>query len=123
MKIIRGENAPGYDPKGPFLNGNKGKSFLNEDHKIMIDSLSPGPCLQELTSKVLEGVAGSINDMDGEGQTFALYRWMRDIITEASADAIYGPKNPFSGNQGLIDDLWYVVNPYSYIILSCSIRI
>jgi hypothetical protein len=106
MTIIRGETAPGYDPKGPFLNGNKGKSFLNEDHRIMIESLSPGPCLQELTSKVLEGVAGSLNDMGDEGPAFGLYRWMRDTITKASADAIYGPKNPFSRNQELIDDLW-----------------
>jgi hypothetical protein len=109
MTIIRGETAPGYDPNGPFLNGNRGKSFLNEDHRLMVDSLSPGPCLKELTSKVLDGVAGSLNDFHNDGQVFGLYRWMRDTITEASADAIYGPNSPFSGNQELIDDLWYVV--------------
>ncbi|CAG8980422.1 hypothetical protein HYALB_00003987 [Hymenoscyphus albidus] len=107
MKIIRGETTPGYDPNGPFLNGNNGKSFLNENHRIMVDTLSPGPALRSLNRAVLDRVAGSLNDIDSTEGKFGLYRWMRDIITHASAEAIYGPNNPFSGNPKLVEDLWH----------------
>lgn len=111
MRIIRGETAPGYDPKGAFLNGNTGKSFLNENHRIMADTLSPGPALIDLNRAVLEGVAGSLNDIDNNGDgKFGLYRWMRNTITIASAEAIYGPNNPFSGNSELVDSLWYDIS-------------
>ena len=42
MRIICGETAPGYDPKGAFLNGNNGDSFLNENHKLSVEALTPG---------------------------------------------------------------------------------
>jgi len=108
MKIMRGETAPGYDPNGPFLNGNNGDSFLNEDHRRMVATLSPGPALLELRTAVLDRVAGSVNGI-GDGEKFGMYRWMRDILTIASAEAIYGPENPFSNDPALVNALWYVV--------------
>lgn len=110
MKIVRGETAPGYDPNGPFLNGNNGDSFLNEDHRIMVEALSPGPALVDLNRAVLDRMAGSLNGISANGEKVGLYRWMRDIITTASAEAIYGPQNPFSADQGLVDALWYVLS-------------
>lgn len=107
MKIMRGETAPGYDPNGPLLNGNNGDSFLNEDHKLMVETLSPGPALMELKTAVLDRVAGSLNGMGDSGK-FGMYRWMRDVLTIASAEAIYGPENPFSNDLSLVDALWYV---------------
>ncbi|KAG9238168.1 cytochrome P450 [Amylocarpus encephaloides] len=118
MKIIRGETAPEYDPNGPFLNGNRGKSFLNDDHKLIVDSLSPGPALLDLSQSVLERVAGSLNNIDNRNDgKFGLYRWMRDTITVASAEAIYGPNNPFSGNQVLVDDLWHFEKDMTLLML------
>ncbi|KAF4632345.1 hypothetical protein G7Y89_g5778 [Cudoniella acicularis] len=64
MKIVRGETAPGYDPHGPLLNGNNGYSFLNEDHRLMAEALSPGPALLDLNKAVLDRVAGSLNDIN-----------------------------------------------------------
>ncbi|TVY80714.1 7-alpha-hydroxycholest-4-en-3-one 12-alpha-hydroxylase [Lachnellula suecica] len=102
MKIVRGETAAGYDPNGPFLNGLKGDSFLNDDHKLM--------------SGVLSRVAGSINNM-GEGGKIELYKWMRDIITIASAEAIYGPENPFSEDPTLVDALWHFEGNVTLLML------
>ncbi|KAH8658719.1 cytochrome P450 [Tricladium varicosporioides] len=107
MKIIRGETAPGYDPHGPFLNGNNGYSFLNENHRLMVEALSPGPTLLDLNKAVLDRVAGSLNDIGTGEQKTGLYRWMRNIITIASAEAIYGPNNPFTANDELVDALWH----------------
>ncbi|KUJ21128.1 cytochrome P450 [Mollisia scopiformis] len=106
MKIIRGETAPGYDPHGKFLNGNDGDSFLNENHKIMVESLSPGTGLSELNKGVLEKVAGFLNVIDGDGETFGLYRWIRDVLTLATADALYGSASPLNSDHSLIDALW-----------------
>tara|TARA_R110002060_G_scaffold42085_2_gene53590 strand:+ start:3386 stop:3718 length:333 start_codon:yes stop_codon:yes gene_type:complete len=110
MKIIRGETSPDYDPNGPFLNGNKGDSFLNENHKIMVESLSPGTGLSELNQGVLEKVAASLNIINEDGETFGLYRWVRDVLTLATADALYGPESPLNTDHSLIDCLWYVDN-------------
>lgn len=106
MKIIRGETAPGYDPNGKFLNGNDGDCFLNENHKIMVECLSPGTGLSELNKGVLEKVAGFLNVIDGDGETLGLYRWIRDVLTLATADALYGPKSPLNDDSSLIDGLW-----------------
>ena len=107
MKIIRGETAPDYDPNGPFLNGNNGDSFLNENHRIMVESLSPGTGLSELNRGVLEKVAESLNVIR-DGERFGLYRWIRDVLTLATADALYGAHNPLNDDLSLIDALWYV---------------
>lgn len=106
MKIIRGETAPGYDPNGKYLNGNDGDSFLNENHRVMVESLSPGTGLSELNKGVLEKVAGFLNVIDGDGETFGLYRWIRDVLTLATADALYGSKSPLNSDSSLIDALW-----------------
>lgn len=107
MKIMRGETAPGYDLNGPPLNGNNGDSFLNDHHNLMIEILSPGPALRELKSEVLDRVAGSLDDLGRRGKV-ELYEWTRDVLTIASAEAIYGPENPFSSDPKLVNALWYV---------------
>lgn len=112
MKIIRGETSPDYDPNGPFLNGNDGDSFLNENHRVMVESLSPGTGLSELSRGVLEKVAASLNVIDESGEKLGLYRWIRDVLTLATADALYGPGSPLNGDHSLIDCLWYVISTF-----------
>jgi hypothetical protein len=106
MKIIRGETAPGYDPHGPYLNGNNGDSYLNEHHKLMIEALSPGTGLSELNKGVLDKVAEHLNVIDGEEKKVGLYRWVRDVLTLATADALYGSHDPMNADYSLIDNLW-----------------
>ncbi|RMJ13686.1 hypothetical protein CDV36_006655 [Fusarium kuroshium] len=35
-----------------------------------------------------------------------LYLWVRDMMTIATTEALYGPDNPIKGNPGLLEDLW-----------------
>jgi hypothetical protein len=107
MKVIRGETAPGYDPKGPFLNGNNGPSFLNENHDVMYKTLSPGPGLLELNSGVLNLLAFSVNELGSEVLEISLYKWMRDLLTLATSSALYGPHDPLHSDPSLVDALWY----------------
>jgi hypothetical protein len=106
MKIIRGETAPSYDPHGPYLNGNNGDSYLNEHHKLMLEALSPGTGLSELNKGVLDKVAEHLNVIDGGEKRVGLYRWVRDVLTLATADALYGPHDPMNADHSLIDNLW-----------------
>ncbi|PVH85028.1 cytochrome P450 [Cadophora sp. DSE1049] len=118
MKIIRGETSPDYDPNGPFLNGNNGDSFLNENHKIMVESLSPGTGLSELNQGVLEKVAASLNVINEDGETFGLYRWVRDVLTLATADALYGSESPLNTDHSLIDCLWDFEDKMTLLMLN-----
>ncbi|KAM0132896.1 hypothetical protein ACHAP3_006185 [Botrytis cinerea] len=94
MKIIRGETSPDYDPKGPFLNGNNGTSYLNENHRLMVEYLGPGGSLLELNKGVLGSVADILNKLDQNSEKVSLYRWMRDTLTLATSASLYGPHDP-----------------------------
>jgi cytochrome P450 len=122
MKIIRGETSPDYDPNGPFLNGNKGDSFMNENHKIMVEALGPGPGLLELNNGVLNQLAKSLNETGagGRAEKVGLYKWMRDVLTMATAESLYGAHNPVADDPSLTDSLWYdllILRMYSEILI------
>ncbi|KAF5878963.1 putative cytochrome p450 protein [Botrytis fragariae] len=106
MKIIRGETSPDYDPKGPFLNGNNGTSYLNENHGLMVEYLGPSGTLLELNKGILGAVADILNKLDQNSGKVSLYKWMRDTLTLATSASLYGPHDPVSANHSLIDSLW-----------------
>jgi hypothetical protein len=39
-----------------------------------------------------------------------VYYWVRDLLTVATCEALYGQKNPIRQDRGLINDLWYGSN-------------
>ncbi|KAM3078289.1 hypothetical protein ACMFMF_004692 [Clarireedia jacksonii] len=106
MKIIRGETSPDYDPKGPPLNGNNGRSYLNDNHKLMVECLAPGPSLLELNKGVLDRVANSLNELGVNEEGIMLYKWTRDILTLATSASLYGPRDPVNADHSLVDSLW-----------------
>ncbi|CAD6447684.1 658df175-1cd2-41ff-bbae-f4818510a6a1 [Sclerotinia trifoliorum] len=106
MKIIRGETSPDYDPKGLPLNGNNGRSYLNENHGLMVEYLGPGESLLELNKGVLGAVAEFLNELGQNPGKLSLYKWMRDTLTLATSASLYGPHDPVSANHRLIDSLW-----------------
>ncbi|CZT49275.1 related to cytochrome P450 8B1 [Rhynchosporium secalis] len=118
MKIMRGETSPDFDPSGPYLNGNNGDSFLNEHHRIMVESLAPGLGLSELNRGVLERVAASLNAVNREGETGGLYRWVRDVLTLATADVLYGPQSPVNNDHSLVDNLWDFEDKMTLLMLN-----
>lgn len=75
-------------------------------HKSMYEALAPGPSLLDMNARVLSSAARFLNTIDAEEQPRSLYRWMRDSLTLATADAIYGRQNPVEDDPKLIDNLW-----------------
>ncbi|QSZ36437.1 hypothetical protein DSL72_006316 [Monilinia vaccinii-corymbosi] len=117
MKIIRGETSPDYDPKGPFLNGNDGRSYLNESHKLMLEHLRPGGKLLELNRKVLAAVAESLNTLGQNAEKVSIFKWTRDNLTLATTAALYGPQDPVSADHSLIDSFWDFDNGLSMLMV------
>jgi hypothetical protein len=72
----------------------------------MYTSLAPGPTLLEMNSRVLSTMARYLDDIGTKGQPKKLYHWTRDVLTIATAESLYGPTNPISENNKLIDCLW-----------------
>ncbi|KAG4442622.1 hypothetical protein IFR05_001878 [Cadophora sp. M221] len=52
---------------------------------------------------VLEKVAVSLNVINGDVEVFGLCRWVRDVLTLATTDALYGPQSPLIADHSLID--------------------
>ncbi len=95
MKIIE---AP------PQVEG--GDNYLSAIHQSMFQAMAPGASLLEMNSRVLTTMAQYLDQIGTDEQQIGLYRWTRDILTIATASALYGPENPVSDDNKLIDCLW-----------------
>lgn len=95
MKIIR---AP------PKVEG--GENYMAAIHQSMYQAMAPGQSLLEMNSRVLTTMARYLDLIGTEEQPKRLYHWTRDVLTIATADGLYGAKNPVSDNNKLIDCLW-----------------
>jgi hypothetical protein len=96
MKVIK---AP------PKIEG--GESYLSVVHQSMYQAMAPGTSLLEMNTRVLTSMAHHLDQIGTDEQSMNLYHWTRDVLTIATAGALYGPKNPISDNNKLIDCLWY----------------
>lgn len=85
-----------------------GSCYANDLHAAMYASLSQGPTLLNSNARVLNCAARYINDIDSDYTPVNLYEWVKDIFTVASAETLFGPKNPISDNPELITSVWYV---------------
>ncbi len=93
MKIIAAENE-------------EGDYYRAAIHKSMYEALAPGPSLLDMNSRVLSSAARFLNEIGVEEQPKSLFRWTRDSLTLATADAVYGRHNPVEDDPKLIDSLW-----------------
>jgi hypothetical protein len=88
-EAIKTMTAVPEDPKQlPFLKG---------FHKALHEHMTPGPKLQRMNDNMLKSIANVVNDIQDETK-YSLYLWLRNTITEATANAIFGSKNPWRKN-------------------------
>lgn len=81
--------------------------YIDAIHKFIHETMLPGPALLEMNSRALSTGARLFNSIgNGVEKRIGLYRWIRDCVTLASADALYSHDNPVNDNPKLIDMLW-----------------
>ena len=71
--------------------------LFTDTHNAMHQALAPGPDLDELICLMLQRVSESLNSLlrHHDEIVIDLYKFIREMITLASTDAVYGPQNPF----------------------------
>jgi len=104
--IIEGTNRTfGISKEGSRVVANM--EYIDSVHKFVHETMLPGPALLEMNGHALSTEARLLNNSDfGIEKSIGLYRWIRDCVTLAAADALYGPNNPVNENPKLIDMLW-----------------
>lgn len=62
--------------------------------------------IHQLNVTSLKHVSKHINDIGFDGFVAPnIYLWLRDLMTVATCEALYGPQNPIREQQ-LVDDVW-----------------
>jgi hypothetical protein len=89
-------NVPENPKEVPFLKG---------FHKALHEHMSPGPNIQQMNANMLRTIARDMNGIQDERKD-SLFLWLRNLFTEATANAIYGSNNPWARDQSLINSFW-----------------
>jgi hypothetical protein len=90
--------------KPPKVEG--GNCYLNDIHRAMYDGLASPQALIDMERDNFRTIAVHFNGVGTDGMETKWYRWLRDIISSAAADAMYGPDNPVAHDPSLIDTVW-----------------
>ncbi|KAJ8068999.1 hypothetical protein OCU04_002677 [Sclerotinia nivalis] len=81
------------------VNGDEGDWGLNmEATPIMKKALQPGPGLDGMNRVMVRNVAESLDELIREGEEsveIGLHGWLRGLITMATTESVYGPRNPY----------------------------
>jgi len=83
-----------------------GDFYLNDVHKAMYDGLASPQALVDMERDSFKTIAMYFNQIGTDGIEVKWYRWLRDTISRAAADAMYGPDNPVAYDSSLIDAVW-----------------
>ncbi len=76
-------------------------AFINSMHQAMQPEHLHG-----MKAAALNYIAQSLNAVDDPIEIPNLYMWLRYLVSTATAEALYGSKNPLRGRKDLIDDIW-----------------
>ena len=88
--------------------GNWGPSA--EFYEAMRHTLKPGAALDHMNRLMMQSVAASLENLRTEAGSqvkIRLSEWLRDSVTTATTDSVYGPQNPFK-DKDVVDAFWYV---------------
>ena len=93
------------------VNGDEGNWGLSmEFYEAMRPALKPGAALDHMNRLMMQSVAASLESLTSEAGSkvkVRLSEWLRDSVTAATTDSVYGPQNPFK-EKDVVDAFWYV---------------
>ena len=105
IEILHG-NVPGADGGDDEETHALGKATS----KTMAAALQPSPGLFKTIALAMEKFASALDDIGKDGKTVNLFEWVKHNFTIATAHAIYGPENPISEDNSMIQKLLYVLH-------------
>jgi hypothetical protein len=59
-----------------------------------------------MNANALRSITEYLGGLDNEKEIPNLFIWLRDLMTVATCEALYGPENPLRGRPDLINDVW-----------------
>ena len=91
------------------VNGEEGSTGLSmELHAAMRAALSPSAGFDEMNRRMVRNMSLAIDGLEEisrQHTTIGLSKWLRQSITVAATDAVYGTKNPFKDPE-IVDAFW-----------------
>ena len=81
-------------------------SYTDGAHKAIYGGLAQLEELMKMEKYAFAQLAKEINDPNLNGLETKWYLWVRNVVSRAAADAVYGPDNPVKRDPSLIDRLW-----------------
>lgn len=102
------------------VNGDEGDWGLSmESYAAMRAALAPGAGLDKMNRVMIQNIAGSLDDLIPAGSGYVninLSHWLRDIVTLATTNSVYGPQNPFKDRE-VQDSFWQFENQMMSILV------
>lgn len=86
------------------------KSNFVPEYFESIHSSMTGNHLLRMNTHALEFIAGRLKNVGAGGEALVLpnfYIWVRDFMTAATTEALFGSNNPFLAEPGLLEDIWW----------------
>jgi hypothetical protein len=74
------------DPEGPNLMARS----LHDIHPTLL-----GEGLNDMNERMIGYLVASIDKLSQETEELDIYRWIRNAVTVATTDAVYGSRNPY----------------------------
>ena len=91
------------------VNGDDGDWGLSmESYASMRAALSAGPGLDEMNRVMIQNIALSLDSLQpssGSSTKIELANWLRQSVTAATTNSVYGPQNPFK-DLDVADAFW-----------------
>lgn len=83
------------------------KDLHQETHSALAKGGGRLEGMNEVFVKHHESLLNGIKT-EGKVTKVGLFKWVKDLYTFASAEALFGSENPISWDRGMIPHLWYV---------------
>jgi hypothetical protein len=90
------------------VNGDGGDWGLSmESYAAMRAALAPGQDLDVMNRVMIQNIAASVDDLSTAGKPVkrGLALWLRNTVTIATTNSVYGPQNPYK-DQTVQDAFW-----------------
>ena len=100
---ICGTTKEGHKILMKNVNGDEGDWGVSmEIYPAMRSALYPGAGLDDMNRVMVRNIAKSLDSLRpsaGSSTRIGLAKWLRQSVTEATTNSVYGPKNPFKNTE------------------------